>query len=73
MGTTRIALPDIEVVAALVHLDWMQRKRDQGVDSAQTEVCEELMVPYHQLSEEAKDVDRGIVKSVYAAIQAAAS
>lgn len=71
MGTTRIALPDIEVVAALVHLDWMQRKRQQGIDSAETLTCEELMVPYHQLSETAKDVDRGIVKSVYAAIQAA--
>jgi hypothetical protein len=32
---------------------------------------EELMVPYDQLSEKAKDLDRGTVKAVYAAIKAA--
>ena len=63
-------LPDIEVVSGLVHEAWMASKRGQGVTSRQAEDGEELMVPYSQLSERAKELDRGTVKAVYAAIQA---
>jgi len=64
-------LPDIEVVSAKVHEAWMESKRAQGVTSRRSETGEELMVPYEQLSEEAKELDRGSVRAVYEAIRAA--
>ncbi len=62
-------LPDIEVVSAKVHEQWIQTKRDQKVTSRKSETGEELMVPYEELSEEAKDLDRNTVKTVYQAIR----
>lgn len=64
-------LPDIETVSAQVHATWMDSKRAQGVTTRQAEDGEELMVPYDQLTEKAKELDRGTVKAVYAAIEAA--
>ena len=64
-------LPDIEVVSAKVHEAWMESKRAQGVTSRKSETGEELMVPYEQLSEPAKNLDRGTVRAVYEAIRAA--
>jgi hypothetical protein len=64
-------LPDIEIVSAKVHEAWMDSKRAQGVTTRKSEGGEELMVPYEQLSEAAKELDRGSVKAVYAAIEAA--
>ena len=61
-------LPDIEVVSAKVHEAWIASKLAQGVVSRKSEFGEELMVGYDQLSEAAKDLDRGTVKAVYAAI-----
>lgn len=68
MGTG-IELPDIEVVAALVHEAWMQGKREKGITTRRSEMGEELMVPYNQLSEPTKDQDRDTVRAVYAAIR----
>ena len=65
-------LPDIELVSAKVHEAWMESKRAQGVTSRQSETGEELMVPYEQLSEPAKELDRATVRAVYEAIRAAA-
>lgn len=62
-------LPPIEETAAAVHEAWMESKRKQGVSSRLSESGEELMVPYDQLSESAKDLDRGTVRAVYAAIE----
>jgi hypothetical protein len=64
-------LPDIETVSAKVHEAWMESKTTQGVKTRKSEKGEELMVPYEQLSEEAKELDRATVRAVYAAIQAA--
>jgi hypothetical protein len=64
-------LPDIETVAAKVHEAWMESKKAQGVESRKSEKGEELMVPYEQLSGEAKDLDRVMVQTVYEAIRAA--
>ena len=47
----------------------MESKKAQGFTSRKNEKGEELMVPYEQLSEEAKDLDRGTVRAVYAAIE----
>lgn len=66
-----MTLPPIEHVASKVHEAWMATKRAQGVESRQSESGEELMVPYAELSEEAKDLDRGTVRAVYAAIEEA--
>jgi len=63
-------LPDIEVVSAKAHESWMETKRAQGVTSRKAEDGEELMVDYAQLSEKAKELDRGLVRTVYAAIAA---
>ena len=64
-----IKLPDIELVAAQVHAAWMKSKKSQGVSSRKSVDGEELMVPYEDLSEKAKDLDRNTVKAVYAAIK----
>jgi hypothetical protein len=61
-------LPDIELVSSEVHATWMESKRAEGVVSRIAEDGEELMVPYQQLSEKAKDLDRSTVRAVYAAI-----
>jgi hypothetical protein len=63
-------LPNIETTSAKVHEAWMQAKLSKGVTSRKLESGEELMVPYAELSEEAKELDRGTVKAVYAAIEA---
>ncbi|MDO7852877.1 RyR domain-containing protein [Hymenobacter convexus] len=67
------ALPDLELVAEKVHESWMKTKQDQGVTTRQSETGEELMVPYAQLSEPAKELDRMTVRTVYAAIEALSS
>jgi len=64
-----INLPDIELVSAEVHHAWMESKKASGFDSRRSEDGEELMVPYELLSEKAKELDRGTVKAVYAAIE----
>ena len=62
-------LPDIEKVSEEVHNAWMETKKGHGFTSRKSEDGEELMVPYNQLSEKAKDLDRNTVKAVYAAIK----
>jgi hypothetical protein len=62
-------LPDIEAVSAKVHEGWMQTKKNNGIVSRKDESGEELMVPYRQLSEAAKDLDRQTVQVVYEALQ----
>lgn len=64
-------LPDIEIVSAKVHEAWMNSKISAGVTTRKLETGEELMVPYDQLSDAAKELDRGTVRAVYAAIEAA--
>lgn len=66
-------LPDIEIVSAKVHEAWMNQKRAAGVTTRKLESGEELMVPYADLSETAKELDRGTVRAVYAAIEAASA
>jgi len=62
-------LPDIESVSVQVHEAWMESKKANGISSRKAEDGEELMVPYGELSEKAKDLDRNTVKAVYAAIK----
>jgi hypothetical protein len=62
-------LPDEEEVSARVHEAWMAAKRRAGFTTRKSESGEELMVPYEQLSEEAKDLDRSTVRAVYEAIR----
>lgn len=66
------ALPEIETVSAKVHEAWIASKLAAGVTTRKLETGEELMVPYDQLSDAAKELDRGTVRAVYAAIEAAA-
>ena len=73
MGINPVSLPDIEEVSAQVHASWIEAKRAQGITSRKAEDGEELMVPYRQLSERAKELDRQVVRTVYAAIQRSVS
>jgi hypothetical protein len=57
----------VELVADKVHESWMAAKRAAGVESRKLETGEELMVAYAKLSEQAKDLDRGTVKTVLTA------
>lgn len=65
-----LQLPDLEMVAEKVHESWLEGKQAQGLTSRLSETGEELMVPYPQLSEPAKELDRATVRTVYAAIEA---
>ena len=65
-------LPDIEIVSAAVHAAWIQSKLAQGVTTRRAEDGEELMVPYSELSEKAKELDRATVRAVYRAIESVA-
>jgi hypothetical protein len=65
-------LPDIELVSAKVHEAWMESKKANGVTTRKSEDGEELMVPYDQLTEKSKNLDRSSVKAVYAAIESLA-
>ncbi len=58
----------VEECAAKVHEKWMDNKRIAGVTSRCSEVGEELMVPYTDLSEAAKELDRGSVRSTMKAL-----
>jgi hypothetical protein len=73
MRTPPPVLPDVEAVSAEVHAAWIETKRAQGITSRKAEDGEELMAPYAQLSEKAKELDRGTVRAVYAAIRRTAS
>lgn len=70
---TLLRLPDIESISAAVHAAWITSKKEQGFDSRKSEDGEELMVPYEQLSEKAKELDRSTVRAVYAAILSTAA
>jgi hypothetical protein len=63
-------LPPVEEIAAQVHTAWIMAKRAQGVTSRASELGEEQMVDYYQLSDPAKELDRATVRSVYDAILA---
>jgi hypothetical protein len=67
-----VKLPDIEVVSAKVHEAWMEAKQAQGITTRKSESGEELMVDYTQLSEAAKELDRGSVRAVYQALESLA-
>lgn len=66
-------LPDIEKVSAQVHAAWVKQKMASGTTSRILDTTgEELLVPYEQLTDIAKELDRGTVRTVYSAIIEAA-
>lgn len=67
--TTRDDL--IDTLSAAAHDGWMASKLEQGITSRCSETGEELMVPYADLSEPAKDLDRTAVRSILDAIDTA--
>lgn len=59
----------LEAISEAVHNGWMDAKRAKGVASRKLDTTgEELLRPYAELSEEAKDLDRGTVRSVLEAL-----
>jgi hypothetical protein len=64
-----MTLPDIELVAAKVHEAWVETKLAQGVTSRLSSDGVEQMIPYNDLPDHLKELDRATVKAVYAAIQ----
>lgn len=65
-------LPKPDQVAQLIHDEWMSSKRERGIHSRLSPSGEELMVPYSQLSNEAKELNRALVRTVYLAIDSLA-
>lgn len=61
----------IEDLSKAAHEGWMEGKKGQGIASRKAEDGEELMVPYGDLSEKAKDLDRSNISSVMKAIDRA--
>lgn len=59
----------VESISDAAHAGWMDAKRALGVTSRKSETGEELMVPYSELSEAAKDLDRGAVRAVLVALE----
>ena len=59
---------DLEEAAARVHDAWLATKRASGFTSRLSESGEELMRPYSELSEEAKELDRVTVRAVLAVL-----
>jgi hypothetical protein len=51
-----------------IHEDWRRRNTQDGVTSRPSAWGEELMVPWEGLSEQAKDLNRHMVKAVLKAI-----
>lgn len=61
----------LEQIAAASHDGWVQGKLNAGITTRLNESGEEQMVPYSQLSEAVKDIDRAAVKSMLIAVDAA--
>lgn len=65
----KLVLPDIEKVCAAQHDAWIAAKKAAGIHSKVDTEGEEMMRPYHELHDKGKEVVRGIVNSVYNAIE----
>lgn len=61
-------LPDIEQVAERVHSAWICEKVKQGITSRKSSDGREQMLPYSQLDDDLKELDRATVRAVYKAI-----
>lgn len=62
----------VDELAERVHARWLAAKTAAGVTSRRSETGEELMVPYADPSEAAKDLDRDTVRAVLEALEPAA-
>lgn len=69
MFMKNLNLLDIEVVSAKLHEAWIKTKLDQGITSRPAASGEEQMVPYDQLSEPLKELDRSTVRAVCKALE----
>lgn len=59
----------LEQISEAVHNGWMEAKKAKGITSRKLDTTgEELLRPYAEFSEEAKDLDRGTVRSVLDAL-----
>jgi DNA-binding transcriptional ArsR family regulator len=61
----------VDELAERVHIRWLASKRAAGVFSRRSEEGEELMMPYADLSEQAKNLDRDTVRAVLEALEEA--
>jgi len=65
-----------DAVAAVMHARWVNGKKAKGITSRKSEPSEhfpdgeEYMVPFHELSEPAKDLDRQSVDAALVAFEA---
>lgn len=60
----------IEEISAEVHSAWMKSKLSNNITTRLfDQTGEELMLPYNQLSETAKELDRVMVRTVFKAIE----
>jgi hypothetical protein len=67
-------LPDIEIVCAKVHANYVQERKNKGVTSEKSDKTgQELLAPFGGLQEEDKQVIREQVGVVYNAIRDSAN
>lgn len=68
--TTEATEAEIEAAAKAVHDQWMDKQKELGhTEHKSPDGEEDYMVPYHKLSDEAKDLDRSAVKAVLAVVE----
>lgn len=68
MNQITLTPEELETASASVHESYIAQKHTQGITSRKNEDGEELMVPYDQLSEKSKDLDRASVRGALAVI-----
>lgn len=59
----------IELIASKVHQAWMEKKKSQGYEVYVSSIGENLYVPYADLSEEQKELDRTAAHAVIEGIE----
>lgn len=69
MKNNNLKLPDIDKVCEKYHEDWMKTKQAAGIQSKVNSDGEELMKPFNELTDKAKEYTRNVVNGTYNAIQ----
>lgn len=69
MKNNNLQLPDIDKVCEKYHEDWIQAKKAAGIHSKVNSDGVELMAPYNELPDAAKEYTRNVVNGTYNAIQ----
>jgi hypothetical protein len=70
-GRCGVSDPLVEAISEKVHEDWMAKKLADGITSRPSADGVEQMVPYGDLPDHLKELDRVTVRAVLSALDAA--